>query len=127
MTLLGVQNAEGCSYVEAERNVGFWALWLKKALFPPLPLLYTSNGELSEEDLAEYSSLVRPYQDEPLAGEDTTVNEDELDADGLSPGILRDRYERAKTSQCHYYTWERLPLCLTCFVCLCSPLRLRSV
>ena len=90
--------------------MGFWALWLKKALFPPLPLLYTSDGELSEEDLAEYSSLVRPYQDEPLAGEDTTENEDELDADGLSPGILRDRYERAETSQCHYYMWERLPL-----------------
>ena len=28
----------------------------------------TYNGELSEEELAEYSSLVRPYQDEPLAG-----------------------------------------------------------
>ena len=55
----------------------------------------TSDGELSEGDLAEYSSLVRPYQDEPLAGEDTTENEDELDADGLSPGILQDRYERA--------------------------------
>ena len=48
--------------------MGFWALWLKKALFPPLPLLYTSDGELSEGDHAEYSSLVRPYQDEPLAG-----------------------------------------------------------
>ena len=107
--------------------MGFWALWLKKALFPPLPLLYTSDGELSEEELAEYSSLVRPYQDEPLAGEDTTENEDELDADGLSPGILQDRYERAETSQCHYYMWERLPPCLTCFVCLRSPLWSRSV
>ena len=64
--------------------MGFWALWLKKALFLPLPLLYTSDGELCEEDLAEYSLLVRPYQDEPLGGEDTTENEDELDADGLS-------------------------------------------
>ena len=27
----------------------------------------TSDGELSEEDLAKYSSLVRPYQDKPLA------------------------------------------------------------
>ena len=52
--------------------MGFWALWLKKALFPPLPLLYISDGELCEEDLAEYSSLVRPYQDEPLTGKDTT-------------------------------------------------------
>ena len=68
--------------------MGFWALWLKKALFPPLPLLYTSDGELCEEDLAGYSSLVRPYQDEPLAGEDErtrkTENEDGLDTDGLS-------------------------------------------
>ena len=55
----------------------------------------TYNGELSEEELAEYSSLVRPYQDEPLAGEGTMENKDELDADGLSPGILQDRYERA--------------------------------
>ena len=58
--------------------MGFWALWLKNVLFPPLPLLYTSDGELSKEDLAEYSSLVRPYQDEPLAGKDITENEDEL-------------------------------------------------
>ena len=56
-----------------------------------------------------------------------TENEDELDADGLSPGILQDRYERAETSQCRYYAWERLLLCLTWFVCLRSPLRSRSV
>ena len=48
---------------------------MKKALFPPLPLLYTSDGEMSEEDLAEYSSLIRPYQDELLAGEDTMEND----------------------------------------------------
>ena len=30
----------------------------------------TSDGELPEEYFAEYSSLVRPYQDKPLAKED---------------------------------------------------------
>ena len=54
-----------------------------------------SNGESSEEDIAEYLSLVRPYQDETLAGIDTAESEDELDADGLSPGTLQDRYERS--------------------------------
>ena len=39
----------------------------------------------SVEDDAEYSSLVRPYLDEPLVGEDTESVEDQLDVDGLSP------------------------------------------
>ena len=51
----------------------------------------------SEEDDAEYSSLVRPYQDEPLAGEDTESFEDQLDVDGLSPRTLQDRYENTVT------------------------------
>ena len=51
----------------------------------------------SEEDDAEYSSLVRPPQDEPLAGEDTESFEDQLDVDGLSPRTLRDRYENTVT------------------------------
>ena len=57
----------------------------------------TSDRESSEEDISQYSSLVRPYQDEPLAVEDTTEGQDELDTDGLSPGILQDRYERTVT------------------------------
>ena len=39
----------------------------------------------SEEDDATCSLLVRPYQDEPLAREDTESIEDQLDVDGLSP------------------------------------------
>ena len=38
-----------------------------------------SDRGSSEEDDAEYSLLVRPYQDEPLAGEDTESVEDQLD------------------------------------------------
>ena len=72
---------------------GIRALWLKKRCF--LLFLCYLRWRVSEEDLAEYSSLVRPYQDEPLAGEGTMENKHELDADGLSPGILQDRYERA--------------------------------
>ena len=56
-----------------------------------------SDRESSEEDDAEYSSLVRPYQDEPLAGEDTESVEDQLDVDGLSPQTLQDRYENTVT------------------------------
>ena len=56
-----------------------------------------SDRESSEEDDAEYSSLVRPYQDEPLAGEDTESVEDQLDVDGLSPQTLHDRYENTVT------------------------------
>ena len=51
----------------------------------------------SEEDDAEYSSLVRPYQDEPLAGEDTQNFEDQLDVHCLSPRTLQDRYENTVT------------------------------
>ena len=36
----------------------------------------------SEEDDAEYSSLNRPYQDKPLAREDTESVKDQLDVDG---------------------------------------------
>ena len=56
-----------------------------------------SDRESSEEDDAEYSSLVSPYQDEPLAGEDTESVEDQLDVDGLSPQTLQDRYENTVT------------------------------
>ena len=52
-----------------------------------------SDRESSEEDVTEYFSLVRPYQDEPLAGEEGEVAEAELDADGLSLGVLWDRFE----------------------------------
>ena len=53
-----------------------------------------SDRGLSEENDAEYSSFVRLYQDEPLAGENTESVEDQLlDLDGLSPRILQDRYE----------------------------------
>ena len=51
----------------------------------------------SEEDDAEYSSLVRPYQDEPLAGEDTESFEDQLDVDCLSPRTLQDRSKNTVT------------------------------
>ena len=56
-----------------------------------------SDRESSEEDDAEYSSLVRPFQDEPLAGEDTESDEDQLDVDGLSPQTPQDRCENTVT------------------------------
>ena len=37
----------------------------------------------SSEDEAKYCSLVRPYQDEPLAREDKESIEDQLDVDDL--------------------------------------------
>ena len=51
----------------------------------------------SEVDDAKYSSLVRPYQDELLAGEDTESVKDQLDVDGLSPQSLQDRYKNNMT------------------------------
>ena len=56
-----------------------------------------SDRESSEEDDAEYSLLVRPFQDEPLAGEDTESDEDQLDVDGLSPQTPQDRCENTVT------------------------------
>ena len=59
-------------------------LWLKELLFSFVSSVVSDRGS-SEEDDAEYSSLIRPYQDEPLAGEDTESFKDQLDVDGLSP------------------------------------------
>ena len=56
-----------------------------------------SDRESSEEDDAEYSSLVRPYQDKSLAAEDTESIEDQLDVDGLSPQTLQNRYKNTVT------------------------------
>ena len=91
MMSLGVQTDEECMLKHIAQRGILGSMNEGSVVFSSSSV--TFNGELSEEDLAEYSSLVRPYQDEPLAGEDTTEKEDEFDADGLSPGILQDRYE----------------------------------
>ena len=64
--LLGVQTAEECMLKHIAQR-GILGSMAEEALFRPLLLLYTSDGELSEEDLVKYLSLVRPYQYEPLA------------------------------------------------------------
>ena len=61
------------------------------------------SGEESEdlEDSGEEwgfaEGQISPYRDEPLADvgeEDTSMNEEEADVDGLTPAILEARYEK---------------------------------
>ena len=76
-------------------NVSFLAMAEESAVSSVSSVV--SDRKLSEKNDAEYSSLVRPYQDEPLAGEDTESVEDQLDVDGLSPRTVQDRYENTVT------------------------------
>lgn len=51
-------------------------------------------SEESDSDEMVVSGLVEPYQDEPLAhSSDEDEEDNELDEDGLSPAILRARFE----------------------------------
>ena len=56
-------------------------------------------SEDSEEEWGVIDTEISPYQDEPLAtdgatDEDNGDSEDERDVDGLEPAILEQRYER---------------------------------
>ena len=68
MTLLGVQTAEE-SMLKHIAQRGILGSMAEKSVVSSSSSV-TSNGELSEEDPAEYLWLVRHYQDEPLAGEE---------------------------------------------------------
>ena len=55
--------------------------------------------EVSEEEegaVAVYGVPVRPYQFEPLADSESSTDEDDQghDHDGLTPAVLRERYEQ---------------------------------
>ena len=48
-----------------------------------------------DEDIEVVYSHYTPYQDEPLAEDDGEEDQDEeVDADGLSPAVLESRFER---------------------------------
>ncbi|KAL9970831.1 hypothetical protein ACROYT_G023278 [Oculina patagonica] len=54
--------------------------------------------EESGEEWGIVEGRISPYRDEPLANtddEDTSMDEDEADPDGLSPAVLEARYEKA--------------------------------
>ena len=88
-----MQTAEECMLKHVAQR-GIQALWLKKALFPPLLLLPPMESCL-KKILSSTRHSLDPIKTDHWPGEDTTENEDELGTDGLSPGILQDRYERA--------------------------------
>ena len=51
----------------------------------------------SGEEWGFAESQISPYRDEPLAdvgNEDTSMNEEEDDANGLTPAILEGRYKK---------------------------------
>lgn len=56
------------------------------------------RSDSSEEEWGVITSVIAPYQDEPLADqndEETGVSsEEETDVDGLTPSTLEARYER---------------------------------
>ena len=59
----------------------------------------SSESEMESEDSGEdwgvIDSEIIPYQDEPLAEDDGEEDQDEeVDADGLSPAVLESRFER---------------------------------
>ena len=60
-------------------------------LFHPFLLLFQIENRLKK------MTVSRPFQDEPLAGEDTESDEDQLDVDGLSPQTPQDRCENTVT------------------------------
>ena len=52
-----------------------------------------SSSESSESGEFEMVSIVRPYADEPLAHSSDQSGDDENDKDGLSPAVLRGRFQ----------------------------------
>ena len=54
--------------------------------------------EEEDDDVQVILSQIEPYQDEPLAEDDSTSEgnevEEEADEDGLTPTVLEARYER---------------------------------
>ncbi|XP_068696444.1 uncharacterized protein [Montipora foliosa] len=52
-----------------------------------------SSSESSESGEFEMVSIVRPYADEPLAHSSDESEDDENDQDGLSPAVLRGRFQ----------------------------------
>ena len=52
-----------------------------------------SSSESSESGGFEMVSIVRPYADKPLAHSSDGSEDDENDQDGLSPAILRGRFQ----------------------------------
>ena len=91
MTSLGLHRV----ITTTKSNVSFLAVAKGSAVSSVSSVVFDRGS--SEEDDAEYSSLVRPYQDEPLAGEDTESVKDQLDVDGLFPRTLQVRYKNAVT------------------------------
>ena len=113
MTSLGVQTAKECMLKHIVQR-GILGSMAEESVVSSSSSV-TSNGQLSEEDLAEYSSLVRPYQDKPLAREDTTKT-NSMQMGSLALVILQDRYERAKAATVPYL------LCVSSFF---SPVAIR--
>ena len=74
------------------------------------------TGEYCNRGFAE--GQISPYRDEPLADvgdADTSMNEEEADADGLTPAILEARYNvrkncerRFMVSRIFYYTYRKI-------------------
>ena len=66
----------------------------------PQTLSEPDEEEMEEEDddVQVILSQIEPYQDEPLAEDDSTSEgnevEEEADEDGLTPTVLEARYER---------------------------------
>ena len=52
-----------------------------------------SSSESSESGEFEMVSIVRPYAAEPLAHSSDESEDDENDQDGLSPAVLRGRFQ----------------------------------
>ena len=91
MTSLGLHRVNPTT----KSNVSFLAVAKGSAVTSVSSVVYDRG--LSEKDDTEYSSLVRPYQDKPLAGEDTESVENQLNVDGLFPRTLQVRYENTVT------------------------------
>ena len=55
-----------------------------------------SSDQVDSGEEIEVVSHFEPYEDEPLASEDgdNEDEEDEIDADGLTPAVLEARFER---------------------------------
>ena len=87
MTSLGLHGVN----TTTKSNVSFLAMAEGTAVSSVSSVV--SDRGPSEEDDAKYSSLVRPYQDEPLPGEDTESVEDQPDVDGLFPRTPQGKYE----------------------------------
>lgn len=52
-----------------------------------------SSSQESESEEMEVVSIVQPYADEPLAHSSDEDEDEEDDQDGLTPAVLRSRFE----------------------------------